>query len=278
MGAWSRETPWRQGHVLTNESSVALGLVPAESVESSAAVVISHDCDLAQLPEGEPLVEVIVSQRIEKPDGNCTHAKNSRRLHLPCTASGTPACLDLRAQTKATIRKDDLAGHTPNAEVVIDPKEKNVLQRWLAVRYRRAAFPDEFVKRLNDTGVAKRIAKILEPLGKHMIAVFFDVDEGLEKVRNGETDLYQLRIDLLYSTDEDPAIAQAAAEKAAASITAAFRDRCFDSVAGWKWIELVGCEPIADQAMTFAQSTQLKQWNMDYLSLRGDSPAEPMLE
>jgi hypothetical protein len=49
-------------------------------------------------------------------------------------------------------------------------------------------------------------------------------------------------------------------------------------VAGWKWIELVGCEPIADQAMTFAQSTQLKQWNMDYLSLRGDSPAEPMLE
>jgi hypothetical protein len=128
------------------------------------------------------------------------------------------------------------------------------------------------------TGLAKRIAKILEPLGKHMIAVFFDVDEGLEKVRNGETDLYQLRIDLLYSTDEDPAIAQEAAEKAAASITAAFRDRCFDSVAGWKWIELVGCEPIADQAMTFAQSTQLKQWNMDYLSLRGDSPAEPMLE
>src|SRR5260370_14517935 len=259
MGGGSRETRWRQGPELAKESSVARDLVPAESVESSVTVVISHDCDLAQLPEAEPLVEIMVAQRTDKPDGNCTHAKNSRRLHRPCTASGTPACLDLRAQTKATIRKDDLASHTPNAEVVIDPKEKNVLQRWLAVRYRRAAFPDEFVKRLNDTGVAKRIAKILEPLGKHMIAVFFDVDEGLEKVRNGETDLYQLRIDLLYSTDEDPAIAQRAPEKAAASITAAFRDRCFDSVAGWKWIELVGCDPIATQAMTFAQSTQLKQ-------------------
>ena len=89
MAASSRETPWWQDHVLTNESNVALGLVPAESVESSVTVAISHDCDLAQLPEAEPLVEVIVSQRIEKPDGNCTHAKNSRRLHLPCTASGS---------------------------------------------------------------------------------------------------------------------------------------------------------------------------------------------
>jgi hypothetical protein len=278
MAAWSRETPWRQGHALTNESSIALGLVPAESVGASLTIVISHDCDLAQLPESEPLVEVIVSQRIEKPDGNCTHAKNSRRLHLPCTASGAPVCLDLRALAKAAIRKDDLAGHTPNPDVVIDQKDRNVLQRWLAVRYRRAAFPDEFVKRLNDSGVAKRLAKILEPLGKHLVAVFFDVDEGAEKERHGEADLYVLRVDLLYSTDEDPTVAQEAAEKAAASMTAAFRERCFDSVAGWKGIELAGCEPIADEAMTYAMSTQLKQWNMDYLSLRGDAPAEPILD
>lgn len=278
MAAWGRETPWRQGHVLTNESSVALGLLPAEGVESSVAVVISHDCDLAQLPEVEPLVEVIVSQQIEKPNGNCTHAKNARRLHLPCTASGAPACLDLRAQEKTAIRKDDLANHSPNAGVVIDPKDKTVLQRWLAVRYRRAAFPDEFVERLTNTGVAKRLAKILEPLGKYLIAVFFDVDEGEEKERNGEADFYVLQIDLLYATDEDPAIAQEAAEKAAASITAAFRDRCFDPASGWKWIELSGCEPIADQGMTYAQSTQLKQWNMDYLSLRGDPAPEPMLD
>jgi hypothetical protein len=258
MAVWNRETPWRQGHVLMNESSVALDLVPAESAESSVAVVISHDCDLAQLPEVEPLVEVIVSQRIEKPDGNCTHAKNSRRLHLPCTASGAPACLDLCAQAKATVRKDDLADHSPNAGVVIDPKDRTILQRWLAVRYRRAAFPGEFVERLNHTGVAKRLAKILEPLGKYLIAVFFDVDEGVEKERNSAADAYVLRIDLLYDTDEDPAIAQEAAENAAGSITAAFRDRCLDPANGWKWIELSGCEPIADEAMTYAQSTQLK--------------------
>ena len=48
--------------------------------------------------------------------------------------------------------------------------------------------------------------------------------------------------------------------------------------AGWQWIELLGCEPISDEAMTYAMSTQLKKWNMDYLSLRADPPIEPMRE
>jgi hypothetical protein len=30
--------------------------------------------------------------------------------------------------------------------------------------------------------------------------------------------------------------------------------------------------------LTYAMSTQLKRWNMDYLSLRADPPAEPMQE
>ncbi len=69
-----------------------------------------------------------------------------------------------------------------------------------------------------------------------------------------------------------------AAEKAVASITAAFRERCFDAAAGWKWVELNGCEAVSDEAMAYAMSTQLKRWNMDYLSLRAEPPAEPMQE
>jgi hypothetical protein len=37
-------------------------------------------CDLAQLPETEPMIEVVVGHRIEKADGNYTHAKNARTL------------------------------------------------------------------------------------------------------------------------------------------------------------------------------------------------------
>ncbi len=278
MVAWDRDTPWRQGHVLTSESNVALGVVRAEDAGSAVAVVISHDCDLAQGSETEPSVEIIVAKRIDAANGNFTHAKNSRRLHLECVVDGVTAYLDMQAQGKREIKKDDLAGHAPSPNVIVKPEDRSVLQRWLAARYRRAAFPDEFERRLNDTGVSKRIGKILEPLGRHLVAVFFDVDDGEERDREGAEDLYVLRIDLLYSTEDDPAAALEAAEKAATSIAAAFRDRCFDVGAGWKWIELVGCEPISDEAMTYAMSTQLKRWNMDYLSLRADPPAEPMQE
>jgi len=278
MAVWNRDTPWRQGHVLTSESSVALGVVPAENAESTFAVVISHDCDLAQDPEVEPVVEIITAKRIEKADGNYTHAKNARRLHLPCSTGEVVVYLDMQVLGKTAIDKATLSGHVPSANAVVKPEDRTILQRWLAARYRRAAFPDEFERRLKDTGVAKRIAKILEPLGKHLVAVFFDVEEGAELARNGEGDLYSLRIDLLYSTEEDPAAALQAAEKAATSISTAFRDRCFDAMAGWTWIELVACEPISDEAMTYAMSTQLKRWNMDYLSLRADPPAEPMQE
>jgi hypothetical protein len=278
MVTWDRHTPWRQGHALTNESSLALGALRAEDAGSSVAVVISHDCDLAQSPETEPSVEIIVAKRIDAANGNFTHAKNSRRLHLECSFDGTSAYLDLQARDKREVKKDDLAGHAPNASIVIKPEDRSVLQRWLAARYRRAAFPDEFERRLNDTGVAKRIAKIIEPLSQHLVAVFFDVDEGVERDRKGEKDLYALRIDLLYSTEEDSVLARDAAENAAAAIAAAFRERCFDAASGWKWVELVGCEPISDEAMTYAMSTQLKRWNMDYLSLRADHPAEPMQE
>jgi hypothetical protein len=278
MAAWDRDTPWRQGHVLTSESGAALGVMRPEDAGTAMVIVISHDCDLTQSPGTEPLVEVIVGSRIAAANGNFTHAKNSRRLHLECSVDGTTTYLDLWAQGKTEIKKTELAKHAPSANVVIKPEDRSVLQRWLAARYRRAAFPDEFERRLNDTGLYKRIAKILEPLGTHLVAVFFDVDDGEEAKRKGAEDRYTLRIDLLYSTEEDPVAALEAAEKAAMSISAAFRERCFVPGTGWQWIELVGCEPISDEAMTYAMSTQLKKWNMDYLSLRADPPAEPMQE
>jgi hypothetical protein len=68
--------------------------------------------------------------------------------------------------------------------------------------YRRSAFSDEFDRRLKDTRVADRLKKILEPLGNHILAVFFDIDEGEEREHEGD-DPFILSIDLLYSTDFD---------------------------------------------------------------------------
>jgi hypothetical protein len=270
MAAWDRKTPWRQGHGLTNEAAVEFGLVREEEVATTVAVVVSHDCDLAQYPEAEPSVEIIVGRRVQAADGNLTHAKSPRRLHLPCTENGAAIYLELRATGKREIPKDRLAGHLPKADLELPPKSRSILQQWLAARYRRAGFPDEFENRLQETGVGERIKKIVEPLGTHLIAIFFDVDDGRGVERKRPDDRYLLHIDLLYSTESDPGAALNAAEEAAKAISAAFRERCFVAGKGWQQIELLGCEPISDEAMPYAMSTHLKKWNTDYLSLRAE--------
>jgi hypothetical protein len=233
-------------------------------------VVVSHDCDLAQSPEVEPHVEVIVGRKIATADGNFTHAKNPRRLHLLFKENALTTYLDLQAKEKTLVSKDDLIPHVPS-NMRLSPSDRSVLQQWLAARYRRSAFPDEFIRRLQGTGTEKRIAKIIEPLGAHLIAVFFDVDEGEEVERKEPTDSYMLRIDLLYSTRDDPIAALKSAEDAARAISAAFRACYFSAGKGWHGIELLDCDVSSDEAMTYAMSTNLKKWNADYLSLRAQT-------
>jgi hypothetical protein len=276
MAEWGRDTPWRQGHALTSESSTVLGLTPAEAADSTLAIVISHDCDLAQLPGSESQVEILVAQRVESGDGNCTHAKNARRLHQPYKISGETTWWELSAPSKTSIAKETLAAHAPNANAHLDGKTKAILRKWLASRYNRGSFADEFVERLGKH-IGDRITKIVQPVGNHIIAVFFDVDEGEEKDRNGADDVYGLYIYLLYNTQDDEPAARKAVEKAAGEITKLFSERC---CAGgeWRWIKLEGCEAISDNAMTYVQSTYLRTADMEYLSFRGDGPPGPMLQ
>jgi hypothetical protein len=277
MVEWDRRTPWRQGHVLTAETVGALQLVPHADPASPLVVVVSHDCDLAQDPSSEPVVEVIIGRRVSNANGNFTHGKNPRRLHLPAIEVGAPICVELTATARQSIPKHDLAAHAPSTTILINPIGRNILQHWLAARYRRSAFPDTFDSYLTETGIARRMAKILEPLGDHILSVFFDVDEGVEREHENAGDPFTLSIDLLYSTDTDPDAAEAAARTAAEAIIAAFRDRCFDKKTNkWRAIELLGCTPISDEALTYAMSLKLKRWNADHISLRAE-PAQPMI-
>jgi hypothetical protein len=276
MAEWDRDTPWRQGRALTSKSSVALGLVPEQAADSNLAIVISHDCDLAQLTDSEPHVEIIVAQRVEAGDGNCTHAKNARRLHLPYKLAGETTWWELSAPSKTSVSKEALADHAPNDDALLDAKTKAILRKWLGARYNRGSFADEFVERLRDQ-IGERITKIVKPAGNHIIAVFFDVDEGEEKDRNGADDVYGLYVYLLYNTQDDEAAARKAVENVAGEITKMFTARCCAD-GQWQWIKLEGCEAISDNAMTYVQSTYLRTRDMDYLSFRGDGPPGPMLQ
>lgn len=276
MGEWSRKTLWRQGHLLPVDAFNALN-IPVADQPYDTAIVVSHDCDIAQLPPAEPMVEIIPVRRVETPNGNYTHAKNSRRLHLTLSGGMNLSHIDLVATQKILVSKDLLADYSPDETSVLTPGERSILQLWLAARYRRSAFPDEFDKRLSDTGLRDRLGKILKPSGQHIVAIFFDVDEGEERTRDGADDAYSLAIYLLYSTATDPIAAEKVATEVTDQITKAFQEKCYDKTStAWRNIELIECVPIADEAMTYAQSLSLKKWSADHISLRIE-PHQPML-
>ena len=165
--------------------------------------------------------------------------------------------------------KQRLAGHAPDENFRFTAKQHNILQTWLAERYRRAAFPDEFERRLKAVRLHEAIAKILKPVGDDIIAIYFDVDEGHDETeRSGSDAPYTLSISLLYSTARNPTAAAEVAEKTAAQIRAAFKKAFFTAGKCWQDIELIECEPIADEALTYAMSALMKKWNLDYISLR----------
>lgn len=280
MAHWDRATtPWRQGQLLTTDTVRSFGLNQSVAPEEVAAVVISHDCDIAQSPEVEPTVEIIIGRYIERPDGNLTHGKNPRRLHIKCEGEER-RWIELTANRRSLLLKESddpkvpaLVSHVPAERHLLEGLARTTLQVWLAARYRRSAFADEFDKRLKDTGVAERLVKLLSEFGEDTHAIFFDIDEGTEVHRKGADDPYELHITLLYDTKGDPQRAQAQASKLADGIRAIFENRCRkkqSNVIAWTWIELTGVEVVADTALSFAESELLTKWNVDHISLRPD--------
>lgn len=214
MGEWSRETPWRQGNVLPDDASKALALSHPECPERTFVVVISHDCDLAADPDREPFVELVTGRVIDAIKAD-SHAKSARRLQIEFHGPQGLLAAELSAVHKAFVKKDDLAPFDPRTDASLDAQGLSILQRWLAARYRRAAFPDEFERRVKEAKMPRRIEKALDTAGKHVVAVFFDVDGGEDFQRNGPDDLYRLGIYLLYDTGQNESDAEAAARSAA---------------------------------------------------------------
>ncbi len=75
-------------------------------------------------------------------DGNCTHAKNARKLHIEF-ASDAAFWGEFEATAKVRIDKLALNQFEPRSDVCLTSENHAVLQMWLASRYRRSAFADE---------------------------------------------------------------------------------------------------------------------------------------
>jgi len=275
VAEWDRDTPWRQGNLLGSDAIEALKLRYPESQEETLVVVATHDCDLAQPPDAEPRIDVVVGKLADK-NGNYAHAKSARRLHVEFTGAAS-FWAEFDAIAKTSIAKTDLLPFLPRTDAHLTPENHATFQMWLASRYRRSAFPDEFERRLTqETKLGEKIAKAIKPHGDLIAGVFFDVDEGEDFTRNGAADTYTLDITILHTAEPDFVAADKAATAAAKAIETAFKEKLFAPTKTWEHIELRSCEAVSESVMSYLEFKLLKRWRLDHISLAAD-PQQPVL-
>jgi hypothetical protein len=268
---WTRDTPWRQGHVLTTEAIEALGLSHPETPDSTCVVVISHDCDLANHDlQVEPNVEIIIGRHLPEGNGNYFWAKTPRTLHVDVLRDDAPAIVELVATAKGTVPKEALAAYAPDTAFSFSGKSLSVLRSWLGVRYNRTAFPDPFVNRLSQFKVDKRLAKIIEPVGNLLSAVYFDVDDGKE-IDHSDSSPYELKIVLTYPPGDDPEQVALDVEKLEIEIVDLFEKKHLDQATGkWNGIALKACMSISEDDLRVSRARLLTQWRLEYMTLKTD--------
>lgn len=274
MVAWTRDELWRQGQLLPTQKAVELKLIKEADAEQYAVVIISHDCDVAADVALEPTIEVIIGRFVDELHGNVTNAKNVRELQIKYD-SQSDKIVELKAANRICVDKQKLTGCNPRDDLNLALNNKRILQKWLAARYDRSAFPNEFEHRLKKHKTHDAIAKILKPSGEFIRGVYFDLGNQADTDIESCDDVYELEIYLLHVTEPDTLVAEDAAKEIKLKISACFSKNYCNSQGQWTSIELIDCHVISDEAMTVRQSLSLRQWRMDHMSLRED-PNQPM--
>ncbi len=276
---WNRDTPWRQGNVLPLAAIKELELALSDAPDTTCVVVISHDCDLANDDlQVEPDVEVIIGRLLQKGNGNFYWAKAPRTLHLEVQHEGFNVVAELIATAKRHITKEALAAFTPDAGYSFSGKSLSVLRSWLGVRYNRAAFPDEFVNRVALLKTDKGLAKIIEPVGNLLSAVYFDVDGGKE-IDHTDDSPYDLKIVLAYPPGADPEQTADQVEKLETSIDSLFATKHFNKATDtWCGIAMRACMSISEDDLPVSKARLLTQWRLEYMTLKADDEQAAALE
>lgn len=264
LPAWTRETPWRQGHVLRPDAAAALGFTNESDAANTCVVVVSHDCDLANDNlAAEPSVEVVVGRLVPSPNGNFTWGKAPRTLHLSATRDGQQVTIELVATGKQMASKAVLAPYEPDSHFQLDGVALGVLRSWMGARYNRAAFPDEFVRRMSKTKVDGKLAKALEPHGALISFVYFDLDGG-QAIERQDGSPYELSIVLVYNAGNDAEVSADAADKVADAVFEACAKRLTDG----SEISLKTCFAISEDDLPVSKARVLMQWRLEYMTLK----------
>lgn len=265
---------WRQGSVLPHGAAVRLGLLTEADAAEHCVVLISHDCDIANITPGvESNVEIIVARIIRTADGTLTHGKSPRTLHIEWDHAAKPRVLELKASGKRSLLKAHLLGDRPDLDYRLRETATGLflLRYWLGVRYNRSSFPDEFNARLQRTKAGDEMLRVLKN-HPQVTGVYLKLNTLDELPAEAQTP-YEIDMFLAFHPGDDPEEAQGKTDQAAEAIETAFATRCYRDDRGlWEWLALKGCTAISEAEFPVAQAKQLQQLTLDYLSLRSNPP------
>ena len=181
-----RVAGWRQGSLIRPADrhrmlEASIDHAPEPGNTPFRLIVITQDCDLIGESDIEPFVELFLGRGIEAMDPLCRNGRNPRLLHVPLIEpQHRHSWLEISIHDRFRIRKEALVELAADDTVRIAIEEIGLLKRWIAKRYIRPAFPDEFNRRL-DT-VRRRLEKLFKSTeGRVVTGLFLDVaDEELD--------------------------------------------------------------------------------------------------
>lgn len=262
---WSRNTVWRQGSVLAQNDFQAVGLT--DKPDADLAIAISHDCDIAHEDlDTEPAIEFIFARILDQHDGNYTYGKNPRILHLDYTRNGQTIWIELIASRRAIVQKNSLEVIQPDQTYSLITLQ--ILQSWLAVRYRRIALPNSLVERL------RFVSTYIEKKGKRNssgILSFRLSYEPQDELLPEEP--YELWLSIVYVTDKAEYAAMAA--DVAQNLKTEFPNLLEKKKDGGT-VDLRKCEAVSETEFTLRDMRDTVEYNLEHLSYRTE-PSGPII-
>lgn len=264
---WSRNSGWWQGALLPESAYLQLISVKYETDDSaSCAIVISHDCDIANDNlYAEPDVEVALGRFVDTVENNYKYGKSTRVLHLEYDGHEDKVTVEIISTKRFWISKNDLASFKPDGRCLLSPENLGVLRTWLAARYRRAAFPDRFVDLMDDLGLRERLPKLCSNQ-PHISGVYFKLNEmpGVAGVE------FDLAVVIVYVSGDEPSVSEKQANSLVAGIEELFKRRCYgkkdEKNPKWTGIRLERCFSVSEDDLTVRYARLLTDWPLDYIS------------
>jgi hypothetical protein len=193
------DAAWRQGSIIgRNLISTVTDALPASSPipEDSLLILISQDCDIVHNRyDVEPFIEFLVATRIDASGKNkgLQWGKHPRRFQFTVPQQGGDSLFEIDINDRYRAPRQILLAGLP--EQRLDAKLTEAIGRWVAKRYTRAAFPDEFNRR---TAAARdSLADLFKKQGDLILSIHIRVEPEDTELPEGED--YQI---LLYAICE----------------------------------------------------------------------------